>query len=1012
MELVWEAEQRGARDALALASAALRAGLAVELREVAAAAHEADNMAVAACELPAGARVRLAGGREARLAHAVLEGHRFASRPVAAGERLLSWGRPFGVALRALRAGEGVFNAKVLAALAERSALLPGAFRLPSGPNFEDFCEPFGEEELRQAAVGQGHAAACGTRSSSARFAGLRRRGGRGVGTRNCVIVLATSNQSSALARAAADELRARLGGALAARRLDSVVHVTHTESGTGNNAALFRRTLAGWVVHPNVACAVVVSRAGDAFGSAQLREELHAEPGLRRRLRATPHCFFEEARDGEGGGAAAVADAAAACIARALHDDNCVRTAQPVAALTVALQCGGSDAFSGLTANPLIGEVSRLLVLAGGCALLAETDELIGAESYVLERVRSLSVARRFLAMEKHITELLNWHGVSAEGNPSGGNLFRGIYNIALKSLGAATKKPPGLQLDGVVDYSEWVGFDDGEEKKEEDDDDDDDDEQGQPHEAAQRGADLAASKIAAAELDARGGPPPSGRGYLFMHSPGNDLESIAGQVASGCNVIFFTTGNGSVTNFPFVPTIKIVTTSARFALLSNDMDFDAGRLLTEPGASMASLGAELYNDMLAVAAGRRLTVGERALHAPQVSVWRDWQQTGVASLEAFCRAAEQQALGHGRSICATARDVALAERLRAALHEDQHEQQPGVPRRAKVALVVPTSLCSSEVARAIAKEVSAAGKGRCVAVTHTEGCGSNYGHAKFEQHPEMRFPASFGEELLDRILVGHIAHPLVATGLLLEHGCEMNHNGRMAARLDAFGVPRWRERFATASVQLDGGVDRAVRKSVELLSRPTGETGASKCGPGERRLAVALLTARNSDGPLEAAVLRLVARAVLAAGGDVVAFHSYGALAEAEAEPEPAPALRFAQALPGPCDGEPKLFRMESCTEDWVERVTGLASAGVDVVVAWANARTLVGHPFVPVLHVGLGAHADVTCRACESSEDAARRVLEALGQVLLGKLSPKAACAGNVDFQIARGPIGVSV
>jgi altronate dehydratase len=118
-----------------------------------------------------------------------------------------------------------------------------------------------------------------------------------------------------------------------------------------------------------------------------------------------------------------------------------------------------------------------------------------------------------------------VGWHGHSAEGNPSGGNKFRGLYNIALKSIGAARKKDPEVQLDYVIDYSERM----------------------------------------------------TAPGFYFMDSPGNDLESIAGQVASGCNMIFFTTGNGSITNFPFVPTVKFVTTTGRWNLLHDDMDVNA---------------------------------------------------------------------------------------------------------------------------------------------------------------------------------------------------------------------------------------------------------------------------------------------------------------------------------------------------------------------------------------------------------------------------------------------------
>ncbi|CAE7605360.1 uxaA, partial [Symbiodinium sp. CCMP2456] len=155
------------------------------------------------------------------------------------------------------------------------------------------------------------------------------------------------------------------------------------------------------------------------------------------------------------------------------------------------------------------------------GLALLAESPELVGAEPYVLSNCRSLEIARKFLMMTERYKRYASRHGQDAAGNPSGGNLYRGLYNIVIKSLGASRKKPPDVVLDECIEYSERV---------------------------AHRS------------------------GYFFMDSPGNDLESIAGQVASGCNVIFFVTGNGAITNFPFVPTLKVVTTSGRFNILQKE--------------------------------------------------------------------------------------------------------------------------------------------------------------------------------------------------------------------------------------------------------------------------------------------------------------------------------------------------------------------------------------------------------------------------------------------------------
>lgn len=147
------------------------------------------------------------------------------------------------------------------------------------------------------------------------------------------------------------------------------------------------------------------------------------------------------------------------------------MRVTQPVSQLKLALQCGGSDAFSGISGNPLAGQGAKLLIQQGGAAVLAETDELIGAERYILQNCRTKEVAQKFLDIIERFRSWASWHGHTAEGNPSGkkklallllilvgGNKYRGLYNIALKSLGAAMKKPRDVSLDYVIDYGELV--------------------------------------------------------------------------------------------------------------------------------------------------------------------------------------------------------------------------------------------------------------------------------------------------------------------------------------------------------------------------------------------------------------------------------------------------------------------------------------------------------------------------------------------------------------------------
>ncbi|MGH9173762.1 MAG: UxaA family hydrolase, partial [Vicinamibacterales bacterium] len=488
-------------------------------------------------------------------------------------------------------------------------------------------------------------------------FLGYDRGPERGVGTRNYVVILAVTSRVGGWARA----LEERLAGVAAGTPgIDGIVSVSHTEGGAGtpNNRELLLRTLAGLIVHPNVGAALIVDRGDEAVTGAMVRAYLreHGYP-----LDDVPHRFVS------------LRDGFEADLARgeALVRDwlpvvaGAERTEQPISALKLGLQCGGSDAFSGVSGNPLAAWAAREVVRHGGTANLAETDELIGAEAYVLRNVRDLATARRFLAAVERFKERAAWHGQTAEGNPSGGNLYRGLANIALKSLGAATKRDPAVRLDHVIEYGERM---------------------------------LAP-------------------GYFFMDSPGNDLESIAGQVAAGSNLLYFITGNGSITNFPFVPTIKIVTTTGRYELLRNEMDVNAGAYLD--GTPMDELGAALLARTIAVASGER-SVGELAGHS-QVSIWRDWPRTGPEGL------AELQArpLPDGRPIL-TADNVVLdaAERGLVGRRYRAIAGERG-PVTDRVGLVLPTSLCAGQIARRIAgwldrQHAGEGGISRYVALPH----------------------------------------------------------------------------------------------------------------------------------------------------------------------------------------------------------------------------------------------------------------------------------------------------
>ena len=885
-----------------------------------------DNVAIATRRLPAGARVGYAG-RELRLSHTILEGHRFAIEPIAKGQLLLSWGLPFGQALRAIEPGEYACNPGILEALRLRKL----DFALPPSANFENFVSPY---ELDEKAFRPGEQVPLHAERGT--FEGYPRPGGRGVGTRNVIVLLGTTSLTGSFVKALEARLRTEAGRH---PNLDGVSAVAHTEGGGGsrpNNLEFVLRTLAGFIVNPNVAACLAVDYGSEVFTNAMLEEYMraHGYP-----LEHVLHRFYSIRQD-----QAAALDECAQMVRSWFAPASAMpRSPQPLTRLRIGLQCGGSDAFSGVSGNPLAGWVAREVIRHGGSASLAETDELIGAESYILANARDLDTAQRFLEKISIFKERVAWHGHSAEGNPTGGNKFRGLYNIAIKSIGAARKKDPDVRLDYVIDYSERM----------------------------------------------------TEPGYYFMDSPGNDLESIAGQVASGCNLIFFTTGNGSITNFPFVPTIKFVTTTGRWNLLSKDMDVNAGRYLD--GTSMEELGMETFHYTVDIASGTR-SVGERAGHS-QVSIWRDWQQTDASRLDELRNARRPD----GQPIPVVA-----------ASADEAHFKALVTPRGYvpdQVGLILPTSLCSGQIALKIVGELNATipagarGVSRFVALPHTEGCGASAGE---------------NEEHQLRTMAGHLLHPFVRTALLLEHGCERTHNDLMRHALEERGIdPR---RFGYASIQLDGGIDKVVRKVEQwFLQQLPEKPFAERHEVGLESLSLGLLSIGPVASPVAHALARIAA-GVVGSGGTVVIPENASLLQSAAFidglgwTAVPTPSLEYGQAVV-----QPGLHMMATPTADGVETVTGLGGTGVHLMLAHLDGPPLQGHPMIPVLQVGADTpQAHRFCPDLDAVLDPRRDDVDAIRRELLRLVCRAASCdyaprlwvAGCVDFQLTRGRLGVSL
>jgi len=888
-----------------------------------------DNVAIAGKNLAPGTQFQLQGETHT-IRSTLLEGQRFAIEQISQGDALLSWGLPFGHALRDIEPGEYLCNAGILEALSLRRL----EFDLPGEPNFQDHIEEFqlSAENFKPASQVELY-------PESGEFEGYLRDGKRGVGTRNYIVILATSSLTAGFARALEARLKSVSSASIAP---EQIVAVTHTEGGTSkpNNLELVMRTLAGFMVHPNVGAVLAVDFGTESVNNLGLEQFMKSQDYPLEHVLHRFHSLSE--------GFDAELDTCESMLREWFEPVGAMqRTKQPLSTLRIALQCGGSDAFSGVSGNPLAAWVAKEVLRHGGAAALAETDELIGAEPYILAKIRDLETGQKFLKKISDFKQRVGWHGHSAEGNPSGGNKFRGLYNIALKSIGAARKKDPEVRLDYVIDY----------------------------------------------------GQPMTEPGFYFMDSPGNDLESIAGQVASGCNMIFFITGNGSITNFPFVPTIKFVTTTGRWNLLQNDMDINAGRY--QDGTPMEDLGSESFAYTVDVASGT-LSVGERAGHS-QVSIWRDWQQSDGSQLEVL----KTRRKPGGKPIVLSG--------------DAENVKPPGATFRAlpsgsaaladQLGLILPTSLCAGQIAKQIAARLntgplrSGHGVSHFVALPHTEGCGVSSGE---------------NEEHFTRTMIGHLVHPLVRKALLLEHGCERTHNDLMRHELEQRGISV--ERFGFASIQLDGGIDSVAARVEQWFEEALGDaTDQERREAPLEKLPLGLLTT-GSIPPATARAMANLACSIAANGGTVVVPANASLL-------RPGPFLdRFAWSTApqasleyGQIAVQPGLHIMNTPTEHLVESLTGLGGTGVQLMLAHVADRPLQAHPMISLLQISSrGCVAERFAQDLDAvlspEKDSVRQIQDELVRLLArtasGDYQPRCLGTGNLDFQLTRGLLGVSL
>ena len=493
--------------------------------------HDADNVAIAVQDLQPDTPLD-ANGLHSR--GFVPRGHKVAVCAIGQDQPVLKYHQIIGFATRPIAAGEHVHTHNL-------------AFRA-----FE-----------RDHAVGADVRPVAPPTGATAHFDGIVRADGR-VGTRNYIGVLTSVNCSATVARYISDHFRAP--GALAHYpAVDGVVALTHGSgcgmASEGEGMDLLRRTLAGYIRHPNFAGVLVVGLGCEANQIPRLLEAEGLAPG------DNLHTLVMQ----ETGGTAATVRAGVERVQALLEQANRVsRQSVPASHLSLALQCGGSDAYSGITANPALGAAADLLVRHGGTAILGETPEIYGAEHLLTRRAVEPAVAGRLL-------ELIHWwedytarNGGSMDNNPSPGNKEGGLTTILEKSLGAVAKGGTSNLVE-VVRYAEI----------------------------------------------------PTRKGFVFMDSPGYDPVSVTGQVAGGSNIVCFTTGRGSCYGCKPAPSLKLATNTTMYQRMSEDMDINCGEIL-DGTASVAAMGERIFQRILQVASGARTKSEELGYGEDEFTPWQ----------------------------------------------------------------------------------------------------------------------------------------------------------------------------------------------------------------------------------------------------------------------------------------------------------------------------------------------------------------------------------------------------
>lgn len=498
----------------------------------------ADNVAVVKTAVDAGLTLEAPGGRTVTLTGSVTPGHRFATRAIPEGTFVLQYGQPIGTS-RGIAEGDPI-------TLRNMSNEVPVVRDLPA--------------DLHIAPPDYFPASQVGT------WQGFRRPDGR-VGTRNFVLIVPTSMCASHESQQIATIAEFTQYSREKFPNVDGVVAIAHNKGcgcSDGSNIEVMLRTLANYASHPNVGGVIFIGLGCEKTNLTAVEKYLQKE-----------HVEFGKpvVRFGiqEVGGTQAVIDRGLKEVAAMLPILNeATRSTASMSELILGVKCGGSDGFSGLSANPALGRAADLLVRSGGTVLITEVPEFCGAEHILAQRSKDRATGEAVYEMVDWYKEYASKFGTVLNENPSPGNVAGGLLNITIKSLGAIAKAGT-TRVEGVTGYAEL----------------------------------------------------PAGKGLWLMQGPGYDQESTPGLVAAGAQVVVFTTGRGTTIGNAIAPVVKLASNTPVHQRMSRDLDLSAGGII-DGTETIDEVGAQVFEHVRRVASGEVQAKAEETKHR-EFGIWAE---------------------------------------------------------------------------------------------------------------------------------------------------------------------------------------------------------------------------------------------------------------------------------------------------------------------------------------------------------------------------------------------------